>query len=67
MPTSHGYSYIVQARCSPTAWPEFRMLRSETGRTLGAFIFKEILCRWGGLEEIVTDSGTPFVAALDRL
>ena len=36
-------------------------------RTLGAFIFEEILCRWGGLEEIVTDNGTPFVAALDWL
>jgi hypothetical protein len=43
------------------------MLRKETGRTLGAFIFEEILCRWGGIEEIVTDNGTPFVAALDWL
>jgi hypothetical protein len=67
MPTSQGFSYIVQARCSLSAWPEFRMLRTETARTLGAFIFKEILCRWGGLEEIVTDNGTPFVAALDWL
>ena len=23
------------------------------------------MCRWDGLEEIVTDNGTPFVAALD--
>jgi len=67
MPKSHGLSFIVQARCSLSAWPEFRMLRTETGRTLGAFIFEEILCRWGGLEEIVTDNGTPFVAALDWL
>jgi hypothetical protein len=43
------------------------MLRKETGRTLGAFIFEELLCRWGGIEEIVTDNGTPFVAALDWL
>jgi hypothetical protein len=67
MPTSHGYSYIVQACCSLTNWPEFRMLRKETGCTLGAFIFEEILCRWGGIEEIVTDNGTPFVTALDWL
>ena len=58
MPKSHGFSYIVQARCSLSAWPEFRMLRTETAHTLGAFIFEEILCRWGGLEEIVTDNGT---------
>jgi transposase InsO family protein len=43
------------------------MLHSETGRTIGSFIFEEILCRWGGLEEIVTDNGTPFVAALNWL
>jgi hypothetical protein len=67
MPTSHGYSYIVQARCSLSTWPEFRMLKTETGRTLGAFLFEEILCRWGAVEELVTDNGTPFVAALDWL
>jgi len=67
MPTSQGFSYIVQACCSLSAWPEWRMLRRETARTLGAFIFEEILCRWGGVEEIVTDNGTPFVAALDWL
>jgi len=67
MPTSHGYSYIVQARCSLTAWPEWCMLRRETGHTLGLFIFEDLLCHWGGLEEIVTDNGTLFVAALDWL
>jgi hypothetical protein len=67
MPKAQGFSFIVQARCSLSNWPEWRMLRTETGRTLGAFIFEEILCRWGGVEEIVTDNGTPFVAALDWL
>jgi hypothetical protein len=41
------------------------MLTKETGRTLGKFIFEEILCRWGALEEIVTDNGTPYVTALE--
>src|SRR5713101_3893410 len=43
------------------------MLRHETGRTLRAFIFEEVLCCWGGVEEIVTDNGSAFVAALDWL
>ncbi|GBE78905.1 hypothetical protein SCP_0201020 [Sparassis crispa] len=64
---AQGYQYIVQAHCSLSAWPEWRMLKTKTGRTLGAFIFEEILCHWGGLEEIVTDNGTPFVVALDWL
>jgi hypothetical protein len=67
MPPASGFRYITQARCSLTAWPEWRALRAETGRTLGAFLFEEILCRWGAVEEIVTDNGTPYVAALDWL
>jgi transposase InsO family protein len=67
MPLALGFRYITQARCSLTAWPEWRPLRAETGRTLGAFLFEEVLCRWGAVEEIVSDNGTPYVAALDWL
>jgi transposase InsO family protein len=67
MPLVQGYRYIVQARCSLISWPEWRKLKKENGRTLGAFIFEEILCRWGGLEEIVTDNGPAMLAALEWL
>jgi len=59
--------YIVQARCSLTAWPEWRALRVETGRTLQRSCFEELLCRWGAMEEIVTDNGAAFMAALEVL
>lgn len=67
MPTAYGYTHIVQARCSLSSYPEWRMLRKETGVTIGNFIYEEILCRWGAVSEIVTDNGTPFVAALEHL
>lgn len=67
MPLKNRFRGVVQARCSLIAWPEFRMLRAETSKALGDFIFEQILCRWGALEEIVTDNGTPFIAALDYL
>jgi hypothetical protein len=67
MPRAGGFRYIVQARCSLTSYPEFRVLRKETGSALGAFIFEELLCRWGALEEIVTDNGQPFIEALNYL
>ncbi len=67
MPHASGFRYIVQARCSLTAWPEWCALRVETGHTLGAFLFEEILCRWGAVREIVTDNGTAYIAALDWL
>ena len=44
-----------------------RMLRQETRQVLGVFIFEDILCRWGALEEIVTDNGPAFVKALNYL
>jgi hypothetical protein len=67
MPHAAGFRYIIQAQCSLTAWPEWRALRVETGQTLAVFIFEDILCRWGAVEEIVTDNGAAFVAALDTL
>ena len=67
MPLVQGYQYIVQARCSLIAWPEWRKLKKETGRTLGTFVFEEILCRWGGLEEVVTNNGPTMLAALECL
>ena len=62
-----GFQYIVQAWCSLITWPEWRKLKKENGWTLGAFIFEEILCRWGGVEEIVTDNGPAMLAALEWL
>ena len=43
------------------------MLRSETGRLIADFIFQDLLCRWGGIYELVTDNGTPFLNALEIL
>ena len=67
MPWSAGYRYIVQACCALTAYPEWRMLRSENASALASFIFEDILCCWGALAKIVTDNGPAFVQALDVL
>ncbi len=67
MPPAAGFQYLVQACYSLTAWPEWHALRTETGHTVGNFIFEDILCRWGAVEEIVTDNGLAYVAALEWL
>jgi hypothetical protein len=67
MPPSGSFKYIVQGRCSLTHYPEFRMLRTESAKTIGDWIFEDIICRWGSLREIVTDNGGPFLKALDYL
>jgi len=67
MTPSSGCTYIIQARCSLTTWPKWRALCSETGHTVGKFIFEEILCRWGTIQEIITDNGLAYIAVLDWL
>ncbi len=44
-----------------------RVLCSETGRTLSFSIIERILCRWGTVEEIVTDNWTAYVGTQDWL
>ena len=67
MPASNGCTYIVQGRCSLIHWPEWRALRKEDHIALGRWLFEDIICRWGGLWEIVTDNGTPFIKAVAYL
>jgi hypothetical protein len=67
MPPSGSYKFIVQGRCSLTHYPEFRMLRKESAKSIGDWIYEDILCRWGSLREIVTDNGRAFVSALEYL
>ena len=67
MPLVQGYRYIIQARSSLVDWPKWQKLKKENKRTVEMFIFEEVLCRWGGCEEIATDNALAMVAALDLL
>ena len=67
MPASGGFNIIVVARCSVSAWPEWRMLRVENDKTLGDFLFQDLLCRWGAIVELVTDNGSAFLSAVRGL
>ncbi len=67
LPPSSGYKYIVQGRCSLTHWAEFDMLRKENAKSIGEWLLKCFIYRWGTLVEIVTDNGAPFVKALAYL
>ena len=67
MPASGGFTYITQARCSLSAWPEYKMLRTKNAVGIAKFIFEDILCHHGAIEVIVTDNRMPYVAALEVL
>lgn len=63
LPKSKGKRYLVQARDSLSGWPEWRALRSESAQSIADFIYEDILCRWGAIEDLVTDNGSAYVAA----
>ena len=63
-PKSNGCGYIVHGRCGMISWAEGRAVRDETGRTIGLWLFEDIICRWGCLTEIVTDNGSAYKAAV---
>ena len=67
MPRVVGMSYILQGQCSLISYPEFRILAKETGAAVGKFIFEDLLCRWGVVEEIVTNNGVLIMAGLEWL
>jgi hypothetical protein len=43
------------------------MLRAENAKTLGDWIYEDILCQWGSLRETVTDNGLASLKAMDYL
>jgi hypothetical protein len=67
MPHIGTYRYVVHARCAMSSWPEGRATTADSAKVIMAFIFQEILCRWGTLDEIVTDNAAPYIAAVDLL
>jgi len=62
-PASNGCKYIVHGRDNLSSWPEARALRDEKARTIALWLYEDILCRWGAIKTIVTDNGSPFIAA----
>nr|GAT43392.1 predicted protein [Mycena chlorophos] len=64
---SNGCNFIVDARCALTRYPEARGIREQNAKSVGMFLLEDVICRWGCPRWIVTDNGTPFVAAMKWL
>jgi len=63
-PASNGCKYIAHGRDGLMSYVEARALKVENGRAIALWLYEDILCRWGGLRDIVTDNGGPFKSAL---
>jgi hypothetical protein len=62
MPKARGYWYILHARCSLTAYPEWEMVKAENAPAIAKFLHK-IICRWGAIETLVTDNAPQYLEA----
>jgi Integrase zinc binding domain/RNase H-like domain found in reverse transcriptase len=63
-PASNKCKYIVHGRCALSSWMEGRPLQQENARSIGLWLFEDIICRWGCIVMIVTDNAGPFTKAL---
>ena len=63
-PASNKCKYIVHGRCALSSWMEGRPLQHENARSIGLWLFEDIICRWGSNVMIVTDNAGPFTKAL---
>ena len=66
MPKAKGYRYILHGRCSLSSYPEWSMVKTENFKAIATFIH-QILCRWGAIEEIVTDNAPQYIQAAKYL
>ena len=66
--TQKGNRYIIVAMDYFTKWPEAKAIPDMKAETVAEFIYKEIICRHGVPQEILSDRGTPFVnKVIDKL
>ena len=59
------YKHFFHARCATTSYCEGRAATVQNAKTLGDWIYQDLLCRWGAVGEIISDNGSAFLAALD--
>ena len=67
LPRAGNYRYVLHARDALTSYPEGRATTSESADVIATFIFQDILCRWGAVEEIVTDNAASYIAAVNLI
>ena len=47
-----------------TKWPEARAIPDMTAKSVAAFFYEDIVCRYGCPKEIVSDNGSAFISKM---
>lgn len=64
---SDGCRYIVQERDTLTSWPEGRAMKFKDAAHVMEWLFEDVICRWGSIQNIVTDNLKVFIAAIREI
>jgi len=64
---SGGKTALVQARCALSSYVEWRALGKVDAAVIARFLYEDVLCRWGCIQEIVTDNGPEVQGAVEEL
>ena len=67
MPKSKGYRYIVAARDDLSRASEGRALKEATANAMAQFLWEQIICRYGAVQQIITDNGSETKGAFQIL
>ena len=59
--TNAGNKYILVLKCALTKWIVLFAIADTKAETIAEFLFDEIICRYGSMEELVSDRGHEFV------
>ena len=63
----HKFHYIVAARDDLSGAAEGRALKKAGSKQVAEFIFDQLICRYGGIAEIITDNGSEIKGAAHAL
>uniref|UniRef100_A0A0G4I3X3 Integrase catalytic domain-containing protein n=1 Tax=Chromera velia CCMP2878 TaxID=1169474 RepID=A0A0G4I3X3_9ALVE len=67
LPTSRrGNRFVLVITCALTRWPETFALPEVPTWVVAKILFEEIICRYGFIEELVSDRGTNFLSEIVR-
>ena len=67
MPEARSFKVIVAARDDLSRAGEGRALKNKKAKSVAAFFFEQILCRYGAVGEVTTDNGSEFKEAFQLL
>lgn len=67
MPTAQSYMGIVACRDDLSGVSEARALRSASSQEIARFFWEQIICRYGMIEQVVTDNGPETKGAFEIL